>query len=88
MIMAYWKLILLTLAITELVKDDFVKNKKTLPWLAVGISVVVSLIYVWISSGWVLNAMVWPALVRGLTSGLIATGIYKLLKDYYRAMKK
>ena len=83
MLIVYWKLILLTLAITELARDNVIKNRKLLPWAAILVSVVISLAYVWSNSG-----MIWPAVIRGLTAGLITTGMYKLVKDYVRAMKR
>ncbi len=83
MLIAYWKLILLTLSITELAKDNVIKNRKLLPWAAIIVSIVISLAYVWSESN-----MFWPAIVRGLTVGLITTGMYKLVKDYVRAMKR
>ncbi len=81
MLMAYWKLILLTLAITELAKDDIVKSRKALPWLAVVVSIIISLAYAGFSS-----QQVWPAVIRGLSAGVIATGMFMLIKDYMRAI--
>lgn len=83
MVIAYWKLILLTLAITELAKDDVLKNRKVLPWLAVVVSVALSLAYAGLTTQELL-----PALLRGLTAGVITTGAYKLVKDYVRAMRR
>jgi len=83
MLINYWKLILLTLAITELAKDNVVKNRKALPWIAVIVSLVVSL-----ASVWSLSNMLWPAVIHGLIAGLISTGMYKLVKDYVRAMRR
>jgi len=83
MLIAYWKLILLTLAITELARDNVIKNRKALPWMAMLISVVISLAFVWSNS-----SLMWPAIVHGLIAGVITTGMYKLVKDYVRAMKK
>jgi len=83
MVIAYWKLILLTLSVTELVKDEVVKNRKVLPWVSLAVSVVISLLYAWFGGGAAL-----AALVRGLVAGLITTGMYKLVKDYIRAMRK
>lgn len=81
MVIAYWKIILLTLAVTELAKDDVIKNRKILPWLAIVVSVVISLAYAVLAS----QELV-PALIRGLSAGVITTGAYKLVKDYVRAI--
>ncbi len=83
MLIGYWKLILLTLAITELAKDSVVKNRKAIPWIAVIVSVVISL-----ASVWSVPNMLWPAVIHGLIAGLISTGTYKLVKDYIRAMRR
>lgn len=83
MLIAYWKLILLTLSITELARDNVIKNRKALPWVAVLVSVVLSLAYVWSNS-----SLIWPAVIHGVIVGLITTGMYKLVKDYVRAMRK
>jgi len=81
MLMAYWKLILLTLAITELLKDDIVKSRKALPWLAIIIAIAVSFVYSGFSS-----EHIWSPLFRGLSAGVMATGMYMLAKDYIRAI--
>ena len=81
---AYWKLVLLTLSITDLAQDEVIKNRKTLPWVALAVSVVVSLVYAWFTGG----ASALPALVRGVVVGLVTTGMYKLVKDYVRAMRR
>jgi len=83
MLIAYWKLILLTLSITELARDNIIKNRKLLPWTAIVVSIVLSLAYVWSNS-----SLIWPAVIHGLIVGLITTGMYKLVKDYVRAMKR
>ena len=83
MVIAYWKLILLTLAITELLKDDVIKNRKSLPWWAMVISVVLAVVYAGLGNG-----IDWSAVLRGLSAGVITTGTYKLVKDYIRAMKR
>ena len=83
MVIAYWKLILLTLAITELAKDDVVKNRKTLPWVAIIVSVVIAVVYAGLGNG-----IDWSAVLRGLSAGVITTGMYKLVKDYVRAMRR
>lgn len=83
MVIAYWKIILLTLAVTELVKDDVIKNRKLLPWLAIVVSVVISLVYAVLAS----QDLV-AALLRGLSAGVITTGAYKLVKDYIRAIMR
>jgi len=84
MIISYWTLVLLTWGITELIKDELVKNRKAMPWVALVVALAVSLVYVW----WHGGQDFLPAVVRGLTGGLIATGMYKLVKDYYRAMRR
>ncbi|RJQ13838.1 hypothetical protein C4553_02230 [Candidatus Parcubacteria bacterium] len=83
MIIAYWKLMLLTLAITELAKDELITERHAMPWVAIGVSILVSLIYVNFS-----EALIFAAIVRGFTVGLITTGMYKLVKDYVRAMRR
>lgn len=84
MVIGYWMLVLLTWSITELIKDTVVKDRKVMPWVALIAALLVSLGYVW----WKGGADFLPAIVRGLTGGLIATGMYKLVKDYYRAMRR
>jgi uncharacterized membrane protein len=83
MVIDYWKLILLTLAITELLKDDVIKNRKALPWVAIVISVVIAVVYAGVGNG-----VDWSAVLRGLSAGVITTGLYKLVKDYVRAMRR
>ncbi len=83
MVIDYWKLILLTLAITELLKDDVIKNRKALPWVAIIVSVVIAVVYAGVGNG-----VDWSAVLGGLSAGVITTGLYKLVKDYVRAMRR
>lgn len=81
MIIGIWKLVLATLAITELAKGTAVKNKKMMPWLAIAIAIVISLLWA-LKNGGVMPEAAW----RGVSVGIVTTGLYKALKTYLKSV--
>ena len=81
MIIGVWKLVLATLAITEMAKGTAVKNKKAMPWLAIAVAIVVSLLWA-LKNGGGMTEAAW----RGLGVGVLTTGLYKGAKAYLKSI--
>ncbi|KKS70594.1 MAG: hypothetical protein UV43_C0058G0013 [Parcubacteria group bacterium GW2011_GWF2_42_7] len=81
MIIGVWKLVLATLAITELSKGTAIKNKKYLPWLSIAIAIVISLLWA-LKNGGGMTEAVW----RGLGVGVLTTGLYKGGKSFLKSI--